>query len=115
MLPGDDDARRSPLRSVPRAAALEGALLPRCGRPTVAFQPTVPDGFAARAIASRLLPPGTEIGAHYTVIDVIGEGGMGVVYRGADRALARTVAITRSGGASAARPTSCGAGIIRTR
>jgi formylglycine-generating enzyme required for sulfatase activity len=44
-------------------------------------------------LPSRLLPPGTVIRGRYTVEDVLGEGGMGVVYRGRDRERGRTVAI----------------------
>ena len=40
----------------------------------------------------RLLPPGTAISRRYVVDDVIGEGGMGVVYRGRDLERDRAVA-----------------------
>src|SRR5262249_17514504 len=44
-------------------------------------------------LPSRLLPPGTLIQGRYVVEDVLGEGGMGVVYRGRDRQRDRSVAI----------------------
>ncbi len=45
------------------------------------------------AVPPRHLAPGTRITSIYSVDAVIGEGGMGVVYRGHDHALERTVAI----------------------
>jgi formylglycine-generating enzyme required for sulfatase activity len=44
-------------------------------------------------VPRRLLAPGTRVGEVYTIEEVIGEGGMGVVYRAHDRARDRPVAI----------------------
>ena len=57
-----------------------------------AHTPTDPE-HARAALPPRLIPPGTAISERYTIDGVIGEGGMGVVYRGTDRARGRTVAI----------------------
>jgi len=50
-------------------------------------------GTKPSAIPSRFLTPGTRINDVYTIESVIGEGGMGVVYRATDSARGRTVAI----------------------
>lgn len=45
------------------------------------------------AIPRRLLPAGTKVTGVYSIDDVIGEGGMGVVYRATDHARGRPVAL----------------------
>jgi len=42
---------------------------------------------------SRFLPSGTVLGDTYVILEVIGEGGMGVVYQATDRVLNREVAV----------------------
>ncbi len=65
-----------------------------CGKPTDATDATLTDVRSGdSAIPPRHLPPGTKIAEVYSVDAVIGEGGMGVVYRGTDSVRDRTVAI----------------------
>jgi len=70
---------------------------PGCGKTQDAILETITDpqraATAPTTLPPRLLAPGTEIAGTYTVEGVIGEGGMGVVYRARDSALGRTVAI----------------------
>jgi Flp pilus assembly protein TadD len=40
-----------------------------------------------------LLPPGTVLGGRYEIIQLLGEGGMGAVYKATDRELERTIAL----------------------
>src|SRR4051812_4399957 len=46
-----------------------------------------------RSLPPRLIAPGTRIAPRYLIDGVIGEGGMGVVYRGTDSEKGRPVAI----------------------
>ena len=66
----------------------------RCGAPTGAVTDrTLTDDGTPATMPSRLMAPGTRLAGVYTVEAVIGEGGMGVVYRATDSSLGRTVAI----------------------
>jgi formylglycine-generating enzyme required for sulfatase activity len=69
---------------------------PACGRARVGDE-TLTDAAGPRvsapAVAGRHLAAGTRLGSVYTVDGVIGEGGMGVVYRGVDESRGRTVAV----------------------
>ena len=70
---------------------------PGCGKNQDSMLETVSDPQRAATAPSRLPPrllaPGTEIAGTYTLEGVIGEGGMGVVYRATDSARGRSVAI----------------------
>lgn len=73
---------------------------PGCGRAIAADtapaspppSPTVTD-VRQRMLPPRLIAPGTQVLGRYTIDGVIGEGGMGVVYKGTDTERDRTVAI----------------------
>ena len=52
-----------------------------------------PDPQVGAAVVPRHLAPGTQVGGAYVVAEVIGEGGMGVVYRARDRVRGRDVAL----------------------
>lgn len=56
----------------------------RESKPTAGTHPLIP---------KRLMQPGTQVGGHYIIKDVIGEGGMGVVYLAHDEVRDRQVAI----------------------
>lgn len=66
---------------------------PGCGRPVLDMVSTVLAKPIGRPLPRRLLPVGTAISDAYTVEDVVGEGAMGVVYRGTDHVRQRRVAI----------------------
>jgi serine/threonine protein kinase len=66
---------------------------PGCGRSVLDMVSTVLAKPIGRPLPQRVLPPGTAISDAYTVEEVIGEGAMGVVYRGTDHVRQRRVAI----------------------
>jgi serine/threonine-protein kinase len=71
---------------------------PGCGRSLESFSEPTHTATDANprpgpALPPRLIPPGTQISPRYRVDGVIGEGAMGVVYRGTDSEQDRVVAI----------------------
>jgi formylglycine-generating enzyme required for sulfatase activity len=73
---------------------LRARFCPNCGRPTVDVASTVLAKRAGGAsLPQRVFAPGTQLGEAYTIEGLVGEGGMGVVYRARDHARQRTVAI----------------------
>jgi serine/threonine protein kinase len=64
-----------------------------CGRSMMDVAPTVVLGPRTSSLPPRVLAPGTSVSDAYTLEGVIGEGGMGVVYRATDHVRQRAVAI----------------------
>ncbi len=87
---------------------LRARFCPGCGRPTAAVAvgsgtaftavsvdhtPTDPAARPTPFLPPRLIAPGTQLTRRYRIDGVIGEGGMGVVYRGRDLDKDRIVAV----------------------
>ena len=64
-----------------------------CGRSMMDVAATVRLGARTSSLPPRVLAPGTAISDAYTIDSLIGEGGMGVVYRATDHVRERAVAI----------------------
>jgi serine/threonine protein kinase len=72
---------------------LKARFCPSCGRPTLDVASTVLGKRAGTGLPRRLLGPGTSVSDAYTIEGLVGEGGMGVVYRATDHVRQRKVAI----------------------
>jgi len=75
------------------ALPLRARFCPGCGRPTLDAASTVLGKPSAISLPRRLLARGTRISDVYEIDGVVGEGGMGVVYRATDLVRRRPVAI----------------------
>jgi serine/threonine-protein kinase len=72
---------------------LRARFCPNCGRPTLDVASTVLGKRAGSGLPRRLFGPGTAVTEAYTIEGLVGEGGMGVVYRATDHVRKRQVAI----------------------
>jgi serine/threonine protein kinase/tetratricopeptide (TPR) repeat protein len=94
------ESEKAPVRTDPQAVAddellAEGARAPESAPPSIPSAAAVFSQDSTRAATTTPVLPGHVIANRYEVVSVLGEGGMGIVYRCRDQASGEFVAVKR--------------------